>query len=320
MEKILERPKILLVGLIAVFLLMIIADGMKNKNHFRSFDGSSEPSSQHREKSKFENLKPVKKFEKLSEVKKRKIYLRKDELNRGVETSGRAPVFLSNKIGNTLKKHLDLIDAFGPKAEMHYQTSLNKLRRVKDEATQELWRAYQNIDQERFTERQQIVETLRELRSNLSFNPLEIISMEEIPEEKHRDLHDGSTRLEEGIIRLTAIEGLGQFAKEGMEAALDSLISIISKKDNILPLKRQAVREYLIASDDQDTLLERKKELEGILPNNEHFIITEKVDAPDLQKTDEIPRKIENLLSSDETEHLDVGSHDEEDESPFVHN
>ena len=52
-----------------------------------------------------------------------------------------------------------------------------------------------------------------------------------------QDLHHGSTRLEEGIIRLTAIEGLGHFAKKGDPKSIDSLETIIKNNQSPLHLK-----------------------------------------------------------------------------------
>ena len=80
---------------------------------------------------------------------------------------------------------------------------------------------------------------MRAIQSRKSIPIFTSLLMEKFPEEKSEDLHHGSTQLEEGIIRLTAIEGLGHFAKEeNNEEVLLTLLEIIKNKESPLPLKK----------------------------------------------------------------------------------
>ena len=123
-----------------------------------------------------------------------------------------------------------------------------------------------------------IVETIRELKSSLSVTFFSNLIESEFPEEKSKDPHHGSTQLEEGIIRLTAIEGLGHFSNN--VEVKNVLFNLVNKNESPLPLKRQAIRELLLGEKDPQIKNKLAKELKDILPEEEHFIVTDKIDAP----------------------------------------
>jgi hypothetical protein len=175
----------------------------------------------------------------------------------------------------------------GEGAEEIYQESINELKENKDDVTEILIQDYFDTTEDNYLRRQQLIETMRALHSRKSIPLFSNLLMEKFPDEKAQDLHHGSTQLEEGIIRLTAIEGLGYFAKkERDEEVLITLLEVIKNNKSPLPLKRQATREYLQSIKNINSLEKNKELIRSFLPKSEHFIVTEKVDRPDEQLPD----------------------------------
>lgn len=190
-------------------------------------------------------------------------------------------------INQKIKALLPKMQYIGEGAEEQYQESIEELKKNKDAVTEVLFSDYQNTREENYLKRQQLIETMRAIQSRKSIPIFTSLLMEKFPEEKSEDLHHGSTQLEEGIIRLTAIEGLGHFAKEeNNEEVLLTLLEIIKNKESPLPLKRQAVREYLHSSSNEKKLTESKELLKEYLPKSEHFIVTKKIDEPEAMMPD----------------------------------
>ena len=187
----------------------------------------------------------------------------------------------------------------GKHANTNYHNSIKDLKEQADIATNELYNLYNNQKESDYLKRQQAVETIREIKSPISIPMLVTIARKPMPIELSADLHHGSTRLEEGIIRLTAIEGLGHFAKEGDTTSYDALLSIVNNEKSPLPLKRQAVRELLHSTKNPKELNSLKQEMKQILPSKLHFIITEKIDTPD----DQMPEIEINHQDETESEH-----------------
>jgi hypothetical protein len=217
------------------------------------------------------------------------------------------------KIKKEISNHFRLIDSIGEIAEVNYLNSLEKLKENKDKVTLELTKQYENTAIKSYKTRQQIMETIRALHSEKSIPILEKVINSDIPQEEYEDLHQGSTRLEEGIIRLTAIEAIGHFVNDSKnkELATDLLLKIVSTSNNPLPLKRQAVREFLQASSNKEQLTERKTILKNIIPIQQHFIITEKVDEPEMIDMDK------HTIGGPESYHLE---RDIDKQSPTVNN
>mgnify|MGYP001263041096 CR=1 FL=1 len=191
----------------------------------------------------------------------------------------------NGNLKTVVKNHLILMHQMGENAQEKYLASVNLMKKNKDEVSNILFDQYKKLPEESYASRQKVIETLRVLQSNVSIPMLVEISLSPIPDEKSKDLHHESTRQEEGIIRLTAIEGLGYFAKKGSSLAKDTLNQILRDDKTALPLKRQAVRETLLSIPPNEIEL-KKQELREILDPNIHFIITQKVDSPDEQMPD----------------------------------
>jgi hypothetical protein len=220
------------------------------------------------------------------------------------------PPFSSNsKLKKQVTLHLKKIEFVGEGADKAYQESLNELRKNKEAVTNFLIGEYKSTKEENYIKRQQLFETMRALHSKNSIPVFNEILMEKFPEEKSEDLHHGSTQLEEGIIRLTAIEGLGHFAKEeNNEEILLTLLEIIKNKESPLPLKRQAVREYLHSSSNEKKLAQSKELIKEYLPKSEHFIVTKKIDDPEEQLPDTESPGVENDHDQHHQEHHDSES------------
>ena len=190
------------------------------------------------------------------------------------------------KTEKLIDNHLSVMHRGGKKAVQQYEQSLKELKKDADQATKELFILYNEQKENNYLKRQQIIETIRALQSPVSIPLLVQIAQTPLPPERSADIHHGSTRIEEGIIRLTAIEGLGYFASEGEIKSYEALQEIMSDEKSPLPIKRQAVRELLLSTKTSEELSLLKKEMKNFLPSNQHFIITEKIDSPDEQMPD----------------------------------
>ena len=205
-----------------------------------------------------------------------------------------------------IQKHLSVMHIIGENSEKNYQESLDELKKNKETVSDILYREYRNAKESNYLKRQQLIETIRALKAKSSIPMLTEVALEKLPEEKSKDLHHGSTQLEEGIIRLTAIEGLGYFAKNNNPETLDTLMEIIKDKESPLPLKRQAVREYLLSNPVPSALESNKATIKEFLNPEIHFIVTEKIDTP------------EELLPDNEEKKLDHHNHESHDHAPIV--
>ena len=192
-----------------------------------------------------------------------------------------------------IQTHLNLSHSLGEDAEKNYQASLKELKKDKDINTGFLIQEYEYAMEGNYEKRQIIVETIRELKSSLSISFFSGLIESDFPEEKSKDRHHGSTQLEEGIIRLTAIEGLGHFLNN--VEVKNILFNLVNKNESPLPLKRQAVRELLLIEKDPQIKNKLTQELKDILPVEEHFIVTDRVDSPPT-----IPIPKQQVVLSDE--------------------
>ena len=80
------------------------------------------------------------------------------------------------------------------------------------------------------------------------------------------------------------------------------LFNLVNKNESPLPLKRQAIRELLTGEKDPQIKNKLAKELKDILPLEEHFIVTDKIDAPPV-----ITRPSERIVKHGEGHDLHQG-------------
>lgn len=179
-------------------------------------------------------------------------------------------VFPDTAIGRQLKEHLTIIVAVDEDSEQRYQQSLARLRNNPG-VVKAIFAAYTASPEELYFQRQLLVETLKEMRSEEALDYLHRIASEPIPQEKFTTKGaEYSTREEEIIVRVTAIEGINYLASEGNAA--DKLLSgYVTHED--LTVRQLAVRGYLSAAG-EETRAKRIARLKTVLPPEEHWFIT----------------------------------------------
>jgi hypothetical protein len=271
-----------------IIFLVIIYSNKKNIPHTNNIDQSSIMTK------KPIPISKIKAEEKRTPPERRKKSLI-DQLKNinNVEYSNSKKIITKN-----IKEHLQVIHYVGKGADEIYQKSLEKLKKNNNTATSILIVQYENLKTKRYSKRQQIIETIRSLHADNSINFLKDIALSILPPEESLDIHHSSTQLEEGIIRLTAVEGLGYFAKAGNKEIQDTLIELARSDKTPLPIKRQAIREYLFSSK-KNELGSNKQYLKQIIDPNQHFLITEKIDTPEEQ----MPEKFSTKAKHDDHDH-----------------
>lgn len=222
--------------------------------------------------------------------------------------------FPDTQLGRQLSEHLSYLAGVGRDAEQKYQASLKRLQEHAPEVVRMLADAYPKIQLDRYFRRWSIVETMREMRNNSAVNSLKQIAFSPIPAERWAD-PERFSRDKEISIRVTAVRGLSELAREGNKVAEQSLLRLITNKE--LGIRRQAIRGYLGAGQDQK---QRTNELKSRLPKSDYGLITLDVtdvkrvphpdDVPDnlkpryRQKDDDPPKALTSRISSTASERL----------------
>jgi hypothetical protein len=176
--------------------------------------------------------------------------------------------FPDSPTGDALARHFEVMVQLGPDADSAYQVSLTYLRRNAPQVVPELNRAYARMDPMRHFRRWCLVETLRELHTDLALHSLVQIASSPLPPGPPQD-SDFSYRSRECHIRATAVDGLGELARGGNKTALRALLPLT--RHSYLGIRRRAVRAYLAAG--ADTSL-RAAELRKLIPASDHWLIT----------------------------------------------
>ncbi|WP_299253502.1 hypothetical protein [uncultured Aquimarina sp.] len=196
-------------------------------------------------------------------------------------------IFSGLPYGNLIKEHISLSMGFGEDAEKKYQRSLSMLRQQRD-IDKSLFEIYKKVPAENYLYRTMIVEALKELYSDTSLKYLYEIATIRIPRDTQPENEEINTQMDEIIIRLTAVEGIGILAINKNEDAESALIKLIDHQD--LSIRQMAVRSYLLSP--FGNIEEKKKELYEKLPREEYWYITET--STDIRKV-EHPEMPENF-------------------------
>lgn len=195
-------------------------------------------------------------------------------------------IFSGVPSGNLIKEHISLSMGFGKDAEEKYQRSLSILRQQRD-ISESLFEIYKKVPAENYLYRTMIVEALKELYTDSSLKYLYEIATIRIPRDTQPENEEINTQMDEIIIRLTAVEGIGILAIHKNEEAENALIELIDHQD--LSIRQMAVRSYLLSP--FGNIEEKKKELYEKLPKEEYWYITEtttdirKVEHPEMPET-----------------------------------
>ncbi len=202
-------------------------------------------------------------------------------------------IFASIPYGKMLQQHIQYAVGFGKNAEANYQRSLSQLR-DEPKIAEALFILYQKIPADSYLYRTMIVETLKESKTDVALDFLQEIATIKIPRDLHPENPEIDTRLDEIVIRITAVEGIGALALAKNPRAEELLKKLINHEE--LSVRQMAVRYYLQSP--FGDLKEKKETLYAIISKNEHWYITEKSTDIREVKHPDMPEKFK-LNSSD---------------------
>ena len=198
----------------------------------------------------------------------------------------------NNNTGNLIKQHLRLAMGSGADAEANYQQSLQRLK-ANPEAGRVLYDTYKKVPAQHYMYRTMLVEALKQQRLPASIAFLNEIASNRIPEDNAPRNAEIDTRIDEIIIRITAVEGLTLLASDSLVGASNALMGLINHED--LTVRQMAARGYIKSP--VGSAVEKIDALREKLPQNEHWYLSledtniKKVDHPEMPEKFEIIEK-----------------------------
>lgn len=156
--------------------------------------------------------------------------------------------------------------AVGDDANYRHDQAVDSLRRDPGETMVAIAAAYGSCPAGDYAHRQALVRAAGVLGYSGSLPFLASVALAEIPPEQAADPHSFSTVAEETIIRMTAVEGIVKRAEYGDGEAADILMRCLDIPS--LSVRRVAV-SGLMSTPYGD---ERRSDIEGRIPRDQHFI------------------------------------------------
>lgn len=216
------------------------------------------------------------------------------------EGATHASVIASTPNGQRLRRLLEAIDDFGDDAEAYYEEALAETREHAVGVLFEIARALGNCHDDDYPMRWSLTYAAATIATEKALPLLANIAQTPIPEEDSQDSHSFSTVEEETIIRTTAVDGISELAREGVDGATDVLFELLDSPS--FSIRRAAV-VGLKESPRGEEWVER---IADCLPDEERFLL-------ELKRAD--VRKVEQI--SDPTRHLsESGREDAKAEPP----
>jgi hypothetical protein len=166
-----------------------------------------------------------------------------------------------------LANTLTAMNAEGDDAEELYQGSLEQLREHPEMVMVEISRAEAETDPGAYPDRLALIQIAGELRHPAALPFLSNVVLTPIPPERSTHPHSFSTVAEETILRTTAVDAVGELAKQDNREAADILFEFL--KQPSLSVRRAAVQSIL-ATDPTDDLRER---IAALLPEEHQFLL-----------------------------------------------
>lgn len=216
------------------------------------------------------------------------------------EGATHASVIASTPNGQRLRRLLEAIEDFGDDAEAYYEEALAETREHAVGVLFEIARALGNCHDDDYPMRWSLTYAAATIATEKALPLLANIAQTPIPEEDSQDSHSFSTVEEETIIRTTAVDGISELAREGVDGATDVLFELLDSPS--FSIRRAAV-VGLKESPRGEEWVER---IADCLPDEERFLL-------ELKRAD--VRKVEQI--SDPTRHLsESGREDAKAEPP----
>jgi hypothetical protein len=181
--------------------------------------------------------------------------------------------------GIALANAIAAMNQVGDGAEDEYQRTLEELRRQADAVAVEIARASSECKVQDYPDRWALVHIAAELRHRAALPYLRNIVETPIPPERSKDPHSFSTVAEETILRTTAVEGVGELAREQQNRdAAEALWEFL--KQPSLSIRRAAVQSlYRSAGSSKRT----RDRIAALLPEEQRFLLDLKpVDVSDV--------------------------------------
>lgn len=169
-------------------------------------------------------------------------------------------IYKTLPLGKELSDFHEAATNVGPDAEQAYNEMLEKLKQNPKLATESLYKAYNNIPTDAYSDRWLIIDTMAQISDASSFEPLVEVTITPIPAETSADTHHFSTVKEETLIRVAAFQGLSHLAKNGTEGASEHLLQTAktAKEPSIV---RAAVNGILNSNASDEIITELKNSL-----------------------------------------------------------
>jgi hypothetical protein len=156
--------------------------------------------------------------------------------------------------------------AVGNDANDRHDQAVDSLRRDPEETIVAIVAAYGGCPAGDYAQRQALVRVAGILGHSGSLPFLASVALAEIPQEQAADPHSFSTVAEETIIRMTAVDGIVQRARDGDEGAAEFLMKCVESPS--FSVRRAAV-SGLMSTPYGD---ERRSDIEARVPSEQRFI------------------------------------------------
>lgn len=177
--------------------------------------------------------------------------------------------FPDTPVGRALSTHISLPARSDPESVALRSSSSAYLRANASEVAEVLLAVYDQLPEEQYLARWQVVQTLASLELREAAGAFRSIVQREVPPERwapSRDEH--SSVAEEAILRRRAIEGLKSLALAGSEEAADALRQALNSP--VRSVRGAAALAYLTAGRRSPS---RAAEIRALLPESEHVVL-----------------------------------------------
>lgn len=186
--------------------------------------------------------------------------------------------------GVALANAVAAMSRFGDDAEEEYQRALEELRRQADAVAVEVARASNDCDTQDYPSRWALVHIASELRHRAALPFLRNVVETPIPPEQSKDPHSFSTVGEETILRTTAVDGVGELARERQNRdAVEALWEFL--KQPSLSIRRAAIQSLYGSVGNNKRVRDR---IGSLLPDEQRFLLdlkpVEVTDVPQISR------------------------------------
>ncbi|HTH53452.1 MAG TPA: HEAT repeat domain-containing protein [Edaphobacter sp.] len=197
------------------------------------------------------------------------VYIAVSQSQRRSDTTGpsqspRDP-FNDNDASRALRDFLAVMYMQTENAEDGYARALERLRSQAEAVIPEIARIEATLREADYPTRFALIFAASELRNPAALPWLRSVALSRIPAERSRDPHSFSTVAEETILRTTAVDGIGQLAKDNNNEATEALFHCLATPS--LSIHRASVQQLL------DTPNVSRDRIVAALPSDERFLL-----------------------------------------------